>query len=51
VNPKYGQSNYFMPLKYHGDGEVEAADIDTFMLWVTAHLYLTLQVIQHGPKA
>jgi hypothetical protein len=22
LNPKYGQSNFFMPLKYHGDGEV-----------------------------
>jgi len=21
-NPKYGQSNFFMPLKYHGNGEV-----------------------------
>eukprot|EP01038_Epipyxis_sp_PR26KG_P012426 gene12426-16669_t len=23
VNPKYGQSNFFMPLTYHGDKEVE----------------------------
>jgi hypothetical protein len=22
-NPEYGKSNWFMPLKYHGDGEVE----------------------------
>ena len=22
VNPGYGASNWFMPLKYHGDGEV-----------------------------
>jgi hypothetical protein len=22
TNPGYGKSNYFMPLKYHGDGEV-----------------------------
>ena len=27
VNPKYGQSNFFMPLKYHGDGEVRVARV------------------------